>query len=116
MKILESQVTKIEITDLVRSFNVADIVVILEELPKDTGRIAITCFDQTLTAYFDAMGGKQTAEFFCICEDDYLADAFRLRQQYGEYPPRYVSRIIQAVKKALSDTKDLSEALKRCDR
>jgi len=111
LKILESQVQKMEITDLVEDFKLDAVAVIIEDLSEGAGRITITCFGQAWTAYFGAMGGKHISEFFCSCDEDYLVDALSFRGEDRECQPTYLYRIIAAVQKALNDTRSLNEAL-----
>lgn len=116
MKILESQFKKMELTDLVEDFKIDNVSVMVEDPHPGAGRITITCFGQAWTAYFNAIGRKSMSEFFCACDEEYLIDALCFRPEDREHQPTYLNRIIAAVQKALSDAKNLHEALERCDK
>ena len=71
MKIAETKVTKIYISDIK---NLDPITVILEDFNPGQGKITIECFGKAWTSYWNAMGKDNTIDkFFCDCDNDYLA-------------------------------------------
>lgn len=70
MKVEDSQVTKFLITEV---DGLDAITVILEDLGPRKGKINIDCYDQAWSAYWGGMGSRTIAEFFCSCDEHYLA-------------------------------------------
>lgn len=70
MKIEEKVITKINITEVE---GLDPIGVVLEDLGPRQGKIAIDCYGQSWTAYWGGMGPNSIAEFFCSCDEHYLA-------------------------------------------
>ncbi|MBD3609926.1 MAG: hypothetical protein HUJ30_05195 [Gammaproteobacteria bacterium] len=70
MIINTSQVTKILITKIER---LDDITVILEDIGPHQGRIIIECYGESWASYWGGMGERTIAEFFCSCDEYYLA-------------------------------------------
>lgn len=47
--------------------------VFLEDLEPRQGQIIIKCYDESWTSYWGGMGDRTIAQFFCSCDNDYLA-------------------------------------------
>jgi hypothetical protein len=70
MKIETSQVTKLKLTEMERLDPVS---VITEDFGKGQGEINIECYGKVWSAYWGAMGDQNISEFFCICDEHYIA-------------------------------------------
>ena len=70
MKIKKSMVTKIKISEV---DGLDEISVILEDLGPRQGNIHITCYGEAWTSYWGGMGDRTIAQFFCACDEHYLA-------------------------------------------
>lgn len=70
MKYIKTQVTKILFTDLA---NLDTVSVFLEDFEKGKGKITITCFGKAWTAYWGGMSKFTISEFFCTCDQHYIA-------------------------------------------
>lgn len=71
MKITETKVTKIQITD-VKSLDPVN--VILEDFNRGQGKITIECSGEAWTSYWSAMGEENNIDkFFSDCDNQYLA-------------------------------------------
>lgn len=60
----------------IRAFNILGldpITIMMEDLEPSKGRITISCFDRSWTAYWGAMGKHTVGEFFAFCDEHYLA-------------------------------------------
>ncbi|MCX4025141.1 hypothetical protein H0A36_30080 [Endozoicomonas sp. SM1973] len=68
MKVEQSKVTKIKLTDLER---LDPITVFLEDFELGKGKITIECYGKSWSSYWPGMGGT-IAEFFIRCDEDYL--------------------------------------------
>ena len=69
MKIEQSTVTKLYLTDLDR---LDPVTVYLEDFLPGQGKITIECFGESWSSYWPAMGGT-IAQFFVSCDEHYLA-------------------------------------------
>jgi hypothetical protein len=78
MKIEKSTVEKIRITEIA---NLDPITVILEDFEPGKGKIIIECYGQSWSSFWPAMGGTIT-EFFCRCDEHYLAKNLSLIREY----------------------------------
>lgn len=70
MKINKRQVTALLLTEL---DSLDPVAVIAEDLGPNQGKITITCFGKAWTAYWGGMGTSTIAEFFCGCDERYIA-------------------------------------------
>ena len=70
MKIQKSQITKITITDIPQLDNIA---LYLEDYKIGQGKITITCFNESWSYYWGAMGNNTLAEFIIDCDNHYLS-------------------------------------------
>lgn len=70
MKVSTSTVTKLTITEAPA---LDPINVFLEDLEPRKGRITIRCYDKAWTAYWGGMGEQTIAQFFCSCDQHYIA-------------------------------------------
>ena len=70
MKIEKTDVTKLMITGVDGNDPIA---VIIQDLGPGRGKINIDCYDKTWSSYWGAMGDETIAEFFCSCDEHYLA-------------------------------------------
>lgn len=70
-----STVTKLRLTDLMSpSPHCLDpVTVILEDDKPGKGKIIIECYGESWSSYWGGMGKKHVAEFFCRCDDHYIA-------------------------------------------
>lgn len=71
MNIESSKVTKIVIGE-VKSLD--PVHVFLEDLGPRQGQITIKCYTESWTASWGGMGDRTIAEFFCSCDEHYLAN------------------------------------------
>ncbi|MCK5607797.1 hypothetical protein KAR91_38295 [Candidatus Pacearchaeota archaeon] len=70
MKITKSNPLKIKIEEVER---LDPITVILEDLEPGKGKIIIECYGESWSSYWGGMGDRTISEFFCSCDNDYLA-------------------------------------------
>lgn len=70
MKIECTQVTKLVLSELDRLDPVA---VIAEDIGPRQGKITITCYGKSWTAYWGGMGNSTISDFFCSCDEHYIA-------------------------------------------
>ena len=70
MKVTTSTIKQIKITEVPR---LDPIDVMLEDIEPGKGRIVIRCYTKAWTAYWGAMGDRTIAQFFCDCDEHYLA-------------------------------------------
>lgn len=70
MNIEKSEVTKYKLTNLDR---LDPITVICEDLGPRQGQIIIECYGESWSAYWGGMGSRNIIEFFCSCDEHYLA-------------------------------------------
>ncbi len=70
MIILTSKVTKLLLTELDR---LDPVTVIAEDIGPSQGKITIDCYGQSWTAYWGGMGKRNIQEFFCSCDEHYIA-------------------------------------------
>lgn len=70
MNIEESTVKKLRLTDIEK---LDPITVILEDPKRSHGKIIIECFGESWSSFWPAMGARTISEFFCSCDEHYLA-------------------------------------------
>lgn len=70
MKIQKTTIQKIILTDLV---GLDPIDVMLEDIEPGKGRITIRCYTKAWTAYWGGMGNRTIAQFYCDCDEHYIA-------------------------------------------
>lgn len=70
MQIERTNVTKFTITGVPR---LDPITVILEDIAPRRGKIIIECFGKSWSSYRGGMGERTIAQFFCACDEHYLA-------------------------------------------
>lgn len=71
MKIKTSQVTKILLTE-VKALD--PITIICEDFGPRQGKINIECYGKSWSAYWGGMGDFTISEFFCSCDEHYIAN------------------------------------------
>lgn len=70
MHIEKNEITKLRLTDLDR---LDPVCVFAEDFGPGQGQITITCFGKAWTSYWGGMGDRNIAEFFCDCDEHYIA-------------------------------------------
>lgn len=73
MRITESTVTKLVIDQLEA---LDPITVIAEDLEPRKGKITVSCYGKSWTAYWGGMGSDSIAQFFCSCDPAYIIGYF----------------------------------------
>jgi len=75
MQVELSTVTKIKLTHLqeMSAFRLDPLTVILDNFEPGRGKIIIECFGESWSASWAAMGKRTIAQFFCNCDEHYLA-------------------------------------------
>lgn len=74
MKAELSTVRKLNLTDLMGEPHKLDpVTVILEDFEPGKGKIIIECYGESWSAFWGSMG-RTIAEFFCRCDEHYLAN------------------------------------------
>lgn len=74
MKVETSTCTKVVISDLINSeFKLDPVTVYLNDIGPRQGKITIECYGQSWSAFWGGMGDRTIAEFFCSCNEHYLA-------------------------------------------
>jgi hypothetical protein len=71
MEIESIEVTQIKLTKLKA---LDPIQVTLDDIEKGKGRIIITCYGSAWTSYWGGMSDRTISEFFCDCDEHYLAN------------------------------------------
>jgi hypothetical protein len=70
MKINITQVTKLSLTELDR---LDPVTVIVEDFSEGKGQITISCYGKAWTSYWGGIGKRSVSEFFCSCDEHYIA-------------------------------------------
>lgn len=70
MKIETSQIKKVSLTEI---DDLDPITVILENYEPGKGKIIIECYGQSWSSYWGGMSGDPVEDFFCRCDEHYLA-------------------------------------------
>ncbi|MEW4983093.1 MAG: hypothetical protein AB1Y26_07660 [Cycloclasticus sp.] len=70
MKIESTQITKLTLSDL---DNLDPVSVIAEDIANGRGKISFECYGKAFSAYWGGMGDNTIAEFFCSCDEHYIA-------------------------------------------
>jgi len=70
MKVTTSIATKIVITE---ADHLDPVTVFIEDYEPGKGKIVIECYGQSWSAYWGGMSGCSVSEFFCSCDEHYLA-------------------------------------------
>ena len=85
MQVELSTVQKLNLTELMGDPHKLDPVsVILEDFEPGKGKIIIECYGQSWSAYWGGMGVKSIANFFCSCDEHYIAK--KLSSISGDIP------------------------------
>lgn len=92
MKIEQSTVRKLSVSELDR---LDPLTIFLEDLGVAQGRITITCYGESWTAYWGGMGNRTLAQFFLSCNNSYLA------------------KNLSSIKSEVNDPDKLSEAMRK---
>ena len=74
MKVSTSTITKVLIDNVQNSYRLDPITVFLEDHGQGRGEITIKCYGESWTAYWGAMGDNTIIEFFCDCDEHYIAN------------------------------------------
>lgn len=69
MKIKTTTVTRLLLTELV---NLDPVEVIADNIAEHKGKVTMTCYNQSWTAYWGSTGCDSVEEFFCSAGNDYL--------------------------------------------
>lgn len=69
MKIETSKVTRLRLTEL---SSLDPVEVIADNIAENKGKVTITCFGKSWTAYWGGTGRDSVEEFFCSASNDYL--------------------------------------------
>lgn len=69
MKVVESTINKIEISEVK---GLDPISVICENTAPGKGKVTVTCYGESWTSFWNAIGKRTIEEFFCACDSDYL--------------------------------------------
>lgn len=69
MKIEASQITRFRLTELQ---NLDPVEVIVDNIAEHKGKITISCYSSSWTAYWGGMAASSVQEFFNYCSNDYL--------------------------------------------
>jgi len=73
MKIEETKVRKLHVTDVYKSHGLDPIHVYLEDYEPRKGKITISSYDKAWHSYWGGMGDRTIAEFFLSCDNHYIA-------------------------------------------
>jgi len=71
MNITKQEIQKIRIENA-RSLDPID--VYLEDVGAGQGKITMTCYGESWCAYWGGMGERNIAQFFCSCDEHYIAN------------------------------------------
>ena len=80
------------------------ITVYVERYGAGRSRIIVRCYARAWTAFWGSHGSGTVEQFFCGCNDDYLADNLtwgfedRMLKQYKKHDREYLTRIIKAIR------------------
>ncbi len=70
MDIEESNTIKLHLSDL---DSLDPVTIFLEDFSTGVGRITIVCFGEAWSALWGGMGDNKIVEFFCSCDEHYIA-------------------------------------------
>lgn len=73
MQVEKSSITKYFITDL-ENYRLDPITVICEDIEPKKGKIIIECYGESWSGYWGSISENSIAEFFCNCNESYIAD------------------------------------------
>lgn len=73
MKLEETKVRKIKVTEIYDSHGLDPIHIYLEDYEAGSGKITISCYDKTWHSFWGAMGDSPITEFFLSCDNGYIA-------------------------------------------
>ena len=73
MKIEETKVRKLHVTDIYESHGLDPIHIYLEDYEPRKGKITISCYDKTWHSYWGGMGDRTISQFFLSCDNHYIA-------------------------------------------
>lgn len=103
MKIETSKITKIHLSELEA---LDPITVILEDIAPRQGKIIIECYGESWSAYWDGMGNRTIAEFFCSCDEHYIAG--KMSNMRSEIPATG-QELIDAIKRDIISRRRANE-------
>ena len=107
MRITESTVTKLVIDQLEA---LDPITVIAEDLEPRKGKITVSCFGKSWTAYWGAMGDQSLAEFFCSCNADYIAGYFDPQLSSAKFSGAAMARLAKREVLKMRRERDIDES------
>jgi hypothetical protein len=73
MKIEETKVRKLHVTEVYKSHGLDPIHIYLEDYESGKGKITISCYDKTWHSYWGGMSDRTIAQFFLSCDNGYIA-------------------------------------------
>lgn len=73
MKIKETKVKKLHVSDIYNSHGLDPVHIYLEDYELGKGKITISCYDKTWHSYWGSMGDRTISQFFLSCNNHYIA-------------------------------------------
>ncbi len=116
MKKEVSQVTKIKLSEI---DGIDPITVILEDIELRKGKIIIECYGKSWSSYWGGMGERTIAEFFCSCDNHYLAknlsDIQCSVEDFSKYPAYLKKGLLEKLKEDEVTNEDYDELVIQID-
>jgi hypothetical protein len=87
VNITDTTVRQVKLTDIMGSHSLDPIDIVLENFEPGKGRITIRCWGRAWTSYWGAMSGRSIDQFFCSCDEHYLAGCLASGLHEDRYSP-----------------------------
>lgn len=108
MKITKSSVVKIKIEEIE---GLDSINVFLEDLGPRRGKITIDCYGKAWSAYWGGMGDRTISQFFCSCDEHYLAkNLSNINSEIDDYENLTIETKKEIIKKRKAHEVDIETA------
>lgn len=108
MKVLQTAVRQLTITDVER---LDPISVYLEDYGIGQGKITITCFGESWTAFWGGMGNRTLSEFVKSCDNHYLAkNLSKIPSEIDDFTKLQKDLVKVVLKKRRADELNAQEA------
>lgn len=112
MKIEETQVTRLKITEVER---LDPVTVFLEDFEAGRGKITIECYGKSWSTFWGGMGTRTISEFFCSCDNHYISKNLspETKCSVTDYDriPDYLRKHIIYLRREADITKEAARAL-----
>jgi hypothetical protein len=94
------EVSQVECMTITGAKALDPIKVFFNDTAPGQGHLIVECYCQAWAAYWGAMSDRTLRQFFMDCDAGYIANRLHTRGGIKEY--KYILRIVEAIKKALT--------------